>query len=117
MNTHVNITTPALVYNGVAIRDQHEMLSLTDMWVAGGRDDAKRPANWARKEGASFIGHMADVLNVPHGHIIKGTRGKTGQTFAHWQIAIAYAKYLNHDFHMWCNEVVRAHMSAWATSS
>lgn len=110
MNTHVNITTPALVYNGVAIRDQSEMLSLTDMWVAGGRDDAKRPANWARKEGASFIEHMADVLNVPVGHIIKGTRGKTGQTFAHWQIGLAYAKYLSPEFHMWCNEVVRTHM-------
>jgi hypothetical protein len=29
---------------------------------------------------------------------------------AHWQIALAYAKYQSPEFHMWCNEVVRAHM-------
>ncbi len=113
MNTHVNITTPALVYNGIAIRDDDQMLSLTDMWVAGGRDDAKRPANWARKEGAPFIEAVSLNLDVPVGHIYKsrrGGRGVGGETFAHWQIGLAYAKYLNHDFHMWCNEVVRAHM-------
>lgn len=116
MNTHVNITTPALVYNGNAIEVTGEMISLTDMWAAGGRDDAKRPANWARKEGRSFIEHMADVLNVPVGHIIKGTRGKTGQTVAHWQIALAFAKYLSPAFHAWCNEVVRERMEGKTVS-
>ena len=33
-------------------------------------------------------------------------RGKGGAALAHWQVGMAYAKYLNHDFHMWCNEVV-----------
>lgn len=111
-----SITTAPLVYKGEVIAERGEMLSLTGMWIAGGRDDAKRPANWARKEGASFIGHMEDVLNVPHGHIIKGTRGKTGETYAHWQIALAYAKYLSPEFHAWCNEVVRAHMEGNAKS-
>jgi hypothetical protein len=31
-------------------------------------------------------------------------------TFAHWQIALAYAKYLSPKFHMACNDVIRAHM-------
>jgi hypothetical protein len=36
--------------------------------------------------------------------------GRNGGTWAHWQIALAYAKYLSPEFHMWCNTVVRAHM-------
>lgn len=99
-----------LNYNGHVITDKDDMLSLTDMWIAGGRVDAKRPANWARKEGAEFIEHMHAVLNVPHGHIIKAERGKGGATFAHWQIGLAYAKYLSPEFHMWCNSVVRERM-------
>lgn len=112
-----DITTTPLVYKGEIIRDKGEMLSLTDMWIAGGRDDAKRPANWSRKDGAGFIDHTAAILNVPVGHIIKGTRGRTGETFAHWQIALAYAKYLNHDFHMWCNQVVRERMEGAAPAN
>lgn len=106
-----------LVYNGEVIRDRGEMVSLTDMWKAAGADDAKRPANWARKEGADFIAHIGLVLNVPEGHIIRGTRGRNGATFAHWQIALAYAKYLSPEFHMWCNVVVRERMDGSARSS
>ena len=29
---------------------------------------------------------------------------------AHWQIGIAYAKYLSPEFHVWCNTVVRDRM-------
>lgn len=101
-----------LVYAGSSIRERGEMLSLTDMWKAAGADDAKRPANWARKEGRDFIDHVAEIHNVPQGHIIIGARGKGGSTFAHWQIGLAYAKYLSPEFHMWCNSVVRAHMEA-----
>lgn len=117
----------ALVYQGQAICRQGEMLSLTDMWRAAEAPSGKRPANWARKEGADFISFVASTLgvpkehvyraergtgtgayDVPHGHI-KGGRGG-GDTWGHWQVAIAYAKYLSHAFHAWCNEVVRAHM-------
>jgi hypothetical protein len=97
-------------YGTSMINERGEMLSLTDMWVASGSDEAKRPANWRRKEGADFIAHVAEVLNVPEGHIIRGSRGKGGATWAHWQIAMAYAKYLSPEFHMACNVIVRAHM-------
>lgn len=103
-----------LTLNNQVIRDRGEMLSLTDMWKAAGGDEAKRPANWARKDGASFIDHMKDVLNVPHGHILSGERGRTGQTFAHWQIALAYAKYLSPAFHAACNVVIRERMEGRA---
>lgn len=114
MTTHdMMLLQPAskgLVYNGTLIRDKGEMLSLTDMWKAAGEAEGKRPANWARKEGKAFIEAVSLSHNVPVGHIIKAGRGRNGATYAHWQIGLAYAKYLSPEFHMWCNEVVRAHM-------
>lgn len=102
-----------LTYQGVAIRHRGEMLNLTDMWTAAGSNPAKRPADWARKEGADFIRHVSDMLNMPVGHIQTqrgGSGANRGSTFAHWQIGLAYAKYLSPEFHMWCNTVVRDRM-------
>ena len=110
MSKHEIVTAGQLVYSGVSIREKGEMLSLTDMWEAAGRPDNKRPAEWARYEGAIFIQFVAETHNVGTAHIMKSQRGKGGATFAHWQVALAYAKYLSPEFHMWCNEVVRAHM-------
>ena len=99
-----------LTFNGVAIRDAGEMLSLTDMWKAAGSEEAKRPANWARKKGSPFIETVALAGNMPEGHILRATRGRDGMTSANWQVALAYAKYLSPEFHMWCNTVVRERM-------
>ena len=35
-------------------------------------------------------------------------RGRLGGTWAHWQLALAYARYLSPASHLWCNTVVRA---------
>ncbi|ALJ98237.1 antirepressor KilA [Brucella phage BiPBO1] len=110
MNTHIIQNSAPLVYNGHGITVKAETLSLTDMWKAAGEPEGKRPANWQRKEGAPFIEAVSLSLNVPVGHIIKTQRGKGGATLAHWQIALAYAKYLSPEFHMWCNQVVRERM-------
>lgn len=107
-----------IAYQGTPISTRDEMLSLTDMWRAAGAVEAQRPANWARKEGAPFIEAVSVSLNVPEGHIYRAVRGKNGGgTWAHWQIAFAYAKYLSPEFHIWCNEVVRAHMVGRAAPS
>ena len=114
MSEHdMQLVTPSgkgLIYNGTAIRDKAEMLSLTDMWTASCQDPSKRPYEWSRKEGANFIEAVALSHNTPMERIYKTQRGKGGSTFAHWQIALAYAKYLSPEFHMWCNSVVRATM-------
>lgn len=99
-----------LVYNGTLIHERHEMLSLTDMWKAAGSPADRRPAEWKRNEGAAFIAFLGQTLNVGMAHIWKGERGVGGGTWAHWQVAMAYAKCLNPKFHAWCNEVVRRHM-------
>jgi phage antirepressor YoqD-like protein len=99
----------ALIYQGASIAVDGEMLNLTDMWRAAGSNPFKRPADWARKEGADFIRHVADIVIMPQG-LIKAERGRGGATLAHWQIGLAYAKYLSADFHMWCNTAVRERM-------
>ena len=86
-------------HNGVSVRnsDNGEFYCLTDMWKACGSDPNKKPADWQRKEGAPFIEFIEENLKVPSGHIelIRVVRGGNDPgTWAHWQIALAYAKYL-----------------------
>lgn len=81
------------------------LIRLTDIFKASGECDVnKEPAQWARYAGSQFIEFVAENLNVGKSHIYKTTRGKDGGTYAHWQLALAYAKYLSHDLHMQVNE-------------
>ncbi len=105
------MSSTALAYNGALIRDRNEMLSLTDMWRAAGADDNKAPKYWLRQAGtAEFVNYISGLQNVTEDHLFQVGQGRGGGTWAHWQIAMAYAKYLSPEFHAWCNEVVRAHM-------
>jgi len=98
----------AFEYKGVEFRfDDRQFINLTEMWKLTGSDEAKKPANWRRKDGRGFIDSLAKSLNVPLGHIIQGERGKGGATSAHWQVALAYTKYLSHEFHRLVNEAFR----------
>ena len=101
----------ALVYNGTVIRDNGEMLSLTDMWRASGSDRSRRPVDWLRSSSAAnFIKSLSEKVGENHLLLKKGA-GRGADTFAHWQIATAYAQYLSPEFHMWCNQVVRSYMT------
>lgn len=98
----------AFTYNGTEfLFDDRRFIDLTAMWKAAGEDPAKKPSNWRRKDGKGFVVDLARSLNVPQGHIIVGERGKGGSTWAHWQISVAYAKYLSHEFHRFVNEAFR----------
>jgi hypothetical protein len=108
MNQH--ITVQPLVYNGEVIQQRDEMLSLTDMWRAAGSPPNREPFNWARFEGAAFLSALCIAHNLSEAQVMVSKRGKGGGTFAHWQGGLAYAQYLNPDFHRWCNEVVRERM-------
>ncbi|PHQ71766.1 MAG: hypothetical protein COB93_02505 [Sneathiella sp.] len=103
------IIPTALDYNGVQIRDKGEMLSLTDMWKAAGEDDSKRPSEWLRQDATQAFIEVLSSSNMGEAHI-RTRRGNRGGTMAHWQIGLAYAKYLSPEFHMWCNQVVRERM-------
>src|SRR6218665_2949264 len=50
------------------------------------------------------------VFKPENSWFIEKKKGKGGGTWAHWQVGMAYAKYLDPNFHMWCNTQVRAVM-------
>lgn len=100
----------AFNYGGVDVLfDDTRLVSLTSMWKAEGSPKNKAPKDWlATDQGKGFVEHIAENLNVARNHIWKGKRGKhSGGTFAHWQIALAYAKYLSHELHRQANEALR----------
>ena len=116
MTNHVSPNVPAaLVYNGEVIAARGENISLTDLWKAAGSPPTKAPSEWVRSADASrFVDFLCESLNMGISHVMKAKQGKGGNTFAHWQIGLAYAKYLSPEFHMWCNSVVRSHMEVRA---
>lgn len=103
------------------------LVSLTDLYQAacrqGWAEGKLEPKKWAqtphaKKSGSTgkvsvsggpgrdFVDFVADNLKVNAADVYKAVRGKHGGgTFAHWQIALAYAKYLSPALHMQVNEV------------
>lgn len=103
----------SLTYNDHQINERGEMLSLTDMWRAAGGDPNKAPKFWIPQDATQeFIGYISDLKKVIPDNLLQVERGRNGGTWAHWQIAMAYAKYLSPEFHAWCNQVVRDYMEA-----
>lgn len=88
--------------------DGDRLINLTEMHKASGASENRNPYEWSRKEGSGFIEDLARNLNTPKNRIWKSKRGKhLGGTWAHWQVALAYAKYLSHEFHRFVNEAFR----------
>ena len=115
-----------LTYEGMAIRQRGPMLNLTDMWRAAGRLAYRRPAIWLDMEETKRFraytrwrwSDAADITSGPNitvgdicpiepDGLVATARGNGGSTWAHWQLALAYARYLSPAFHAWCNAVVR----------
>ena len=115
-----------LTYEGTDIRQHGQWLNLTDMWRAAGSPRYRRPAIWlSMEETKRFrtyarwrwpeLSHPESRLNVTQGDIkrpepdslVMTSRGKRGETWAHWQLALSYARHLSPAFHAWCNTVVR----------
>ena len=103
----------ALAFDGVAIRNRGQQVSLTDAWKAAGGDPSRKPAHWLRSEMArAFIAFVAENERVAESQLVTVVCGDGGCTWAHWQVAMAYAKYLSPKFHAWCNSVVRERMES-----
>lgn len=104
-----------LYFKSQAIREDGEFLCLTDMWRAAGSDENRRPVIWLRQDATQqFAEYLAAEQKVTLDHLSRAELGRNGSTWAHWQLAMAYAKYLSPEFHAWCNEVVRAVMQGQA---
>lgn len=84
------------------------LISLTDLWKAAGGANRNHPTKWLSNDGTKeFLNHLGAKLRVQDSEliqIIRG-RGKTQGTYAHWQVALAFAKYLSPELHMAVNEV------------
>lgn len=109
-----------LFSSGNIIVDNDGLVSLNDVYriaiergLAGGKLEPKfyfRKSNPRKSgtsgnisesggEGLQFVEYLAENLKVSAVHIYKTKRGKGGGSFAHWKIALAYAKYLSHELH------------------
>ncbi|MBK3797856.1 hypothetical protein GAY33_01125 [Azospirillum brasilense] len=98
-------------YNGTVIRDRGDLLHMTDMWKAAGSPNGRAPSDWQElQQAADFIAYITDTAGIPGNKLVITKTGRSGGTWAHWQIGLAYAKYLSAEFHAWCNSVVRTHM-------
>ena len=97
-----------LVYNGTDIRRRDDFMCLTDLWKSAGADPSKHPAFWGRQdETAVFIEHIISALNLTRDQVWQTKAGRYGGTYAHWQIGLAYAKYLSPELHAHVNTVYR----------
>jgi hypothetical protein len=104
--------TTKLRYNGyeIAFADDDKKVNLTHMWKAADGTMGRRPAEWLRQDDTEkFLESLKKELNGGCGPLLESKPGRYGGTFAHWQIALAYAKYLNPEFHIWCNQAIRSH--------
>jgi hypothetical protein len=106
--------TTALTIGSHAVRRDGDSWCLTDMWRASGAPRGHRPVDYLRTaEYRTFAAFIADSADVSISHVTKSRRiaGGGGETWTHWQIAIAYAKWISPEFHARVNEVYRAFMA------
>lgn len=100
----------AFSYNGHAICfDADRLINLTQMWESEGRPNNRDPSQWKKtQQGASFIASLCKSEKVRFTHVFRSMRGRGNKgVWAHWQIALAYAKYLSHEYHRYVNEAFR----------
>jgi len=99
----------AFTYEGADVLfNDNRLVSLTDMWKAAGKPATKKVAHWRQiDETADFVASVAEKQKVRPGYLFAVTPGRNGGTFAHWQIALAYGKYLSPEFHQHVNSAYR----------
>ena len=92
-----------LSYQGQKIQIKDEMLCLTDFWKAVGRPKNKSAPQWLRlPQTINYI--MRLEAKMGKSRALVEDRQDYG-TFAHWQIALAYSKFLSTDLEMHINSI------------
>ncbi|MBC5772631.1 KilA-N domain-containing protein [Pontibacter sp. KCTC 32443] len=96
-----------LTINSVDVQlDKDDKISITDLWKASGSKREQAPNFWINQDSTQqLIETVCGILNATQNCIIKTKRGKGGGTYAHKQIALAYAKYLSPELHYAVNQV------------
>lgn len=94
-------------FNGVEVRISKDgKINLTDLWRASGKIDSKAPKHWLLQDSTlMFLDAVSASQKVTQDYLLKKERGRAGSTYAHKQIALAYAKYLSPELHVAVNNV------------
>ena len=82
------------------------LISLTYLWKLAGKNPHQHPKFWRKQaHTAAFIEKVSKGVEITTPITTQVGKGKPQGTYAHWQIALAYAKYLSPELHMAVNEV------------
>ncbi|WP_043630923.1 KilA-N domain-containing protein [Desulfovibrio sp. TomC] len=105
-----------LIGNKLVATNEDGLISLTDLHRASGGQHRNRPSYWLESEGnKAFVAALSKSRDS--GLFLQVARGRRGGTYAHWQIALAYAKYLSPELHMQVNEVFMRYKTGDALTS
>ncbi|WP_375438138.1 KilA-N domain-containing protein, partial [uncultured Hymenobacter sp.] len=101
------LAPPGLIVKGQRIgQNANGLHSLTDIYNLSGAGDAQRPSDWlALLSTVGFVTAACRFLNADKSGIIESRRGRNGGTYAHQQIALEYAQYLDANLAVAVNQV------------
>ena len=109
----MNDRQTGLIYKGQKIQTKDDRICLTDFWKSVGRPKNRSAPQWLNlPQTVNFIIQLQDKMGKSHVFI---ERCEKSGTFAHWHIALAYAKYLSADLEMHINEVYMRYTSGDVT--
>ena len=86
------------------------MGSLTALWRAKGSPANQQPAQWLRLQQARDLLGALERAGIVGEAALRTREGVRGGTWAHWQLAVAYAHYIDPDFYLAWNEWAAAHI-------
>lgn len=89
-------------YDGQPVRFNSEgWINATDVAKRFG----KKPAEWLRlPDTVKYMDALARHLNVGESHLLTwATKGRGGGTWLHPKLAVAFARWLDVDFAVWCD--------------
>ena len=101
-------------YNDFAIELDcgDKLVDLTGLWEMAGSTENNKPNDWRdTNNGSEFIFALEKNLKVSLDKILKiEKKGCKTNIWGHWQIALAYSKYLDPQLHIQVNEWVRQYL-------
>ncbi|RFC32896.1 MAG: KilA-N domain-containing protein [Candidatus Nitrotoga sp. SPKER] len=67
----------------------------------------RRVTDWLNNiETQNYLAALAEILKVPKEHLLKTRRGRYGGTWMHPRLAVAFARWLDVRFGVWCDDQI-----------
>jgi hypothetical protein len=94
---------PVLTRNNISIKfTKDKPISLTAIWKMEGSPEEQKPNDFLSSPTAKkLVKRLMKELNADKSGILESSRGKGGETKAHWKLALEYAAYLNIETKSW----------------